>query len=83
MPALCGTPKELDPGEQLGLLIHDIASEARATLKLRLIFLTLPPGLTMEFFLPYSPRNGSPAPNPFGRHSQPVPVKEGTELSSA
>lgn len=32
-------PKELDPGEQLGLLTHDISSEEPVVLKLRWIFL--------------------------------------------
>lgn len=32
-------PKELNPGEQLGLLTHDISSEEPVVLKLRWIFL--------------------------------------------
>ena len=57
-------PKELDPGEQRGLLVHDAPSEERAVWTLRFSFFMLLLGLTTESLLPCSPGAGSPAPQP-------------------
>lgn len=52
---------------------------------MRLIFLMLLLGLTMEFLLPYSPGSGLSCThdlsNPCARHAQPGPVKLGKEFT--
>lgn len=81
-------PKELEPGEQPSLPVHDAPSEERAVWTLRFIFFMLLLGLTTESLLPCSPGSRLPGPPTFpapdGRHAQAVPARRaGQELSSA
>ncbi|XP_058130941.1 tyrosine-protein phosphatase non-receptor type 7 isoform X2 [Dasypus novemcinctus] len=76
------TPKELDPGEQLGLFTHDVFPEEHTEFKLKLIVLMLLLGLIEG---PLPPGMGSPAPPPFLTPVKALcmPVKLGGGLSSA